>query len=298
MAFKISSAEEIPRLTSLTQGEELVGTGRRAILWHDGRPFGKYRKTVTRHVKFSVPELTPMMVALRPDPRGGERDVLIWVEGKTSPNESPYFKVVRGGYLCLDMTFLDGQAVNQRIATENWGFTVSLYTDRRDEEPLAYRAVTQIRADWLPRVDTGPDVDELGTDHDAKIEDGLRVHVHYQPAFQSAAPSISGGLALSIPAPPLAPAPPLTSTEPDVSISTWTLRDLDDVLAGVCVRPWPSMLNWLGRVTVDLDSEVRDFFDTREGEKVALDQKEMLETFRQLELVAKSVATEAGLRFT
>lgn len=59
--------------------EEAIPRNARALLWYAGRPFDKYKNCVVQQKCRFAPELEPLSVVFRVDPKDMEPNALVWV---------------------------------------------------------------------------------------------------------------------------------------------------------------------------------------------------------------------------
>lgn len=136
---------------------EPIGRTNRALLWYAGRPFDKYKNCLRlAKIKFA-PELEPLSIVFRVDPKDADPNALVWARKRTGQG---HFRMVREHFYHLNVTFANGGTVHQYVNQLGWRFTLFLLA-RRGQEITMTRLFTQFSTAWVNGNEPAPDGAEL-----------------------------------------------------------------------------------------------------------------------------------------
>lgn len=158
---------------------ESISRTRRALLWYAGRPFDKYKNAVVSQKCRFAPELEPLSMVFRVDPKDAEPNALVWVRKRHVPHrrrDRSYLKVARNHFYHLNITFANGATVHQYVHQLGWRFTLFLLTKKEKDgvdEITMTRLFTNFSTAWVNGNEPAPDAAELDMARHARDLDNL-----------------------------------------------------------------------------------------------------------------------------
>lgn len=147
--------------------EQQIGRHARALLWYAGRPFDKYKGCVVQQKCRFAPELEPLSVVFRVDPKDTEPNALLWIRKCRAPRrrrDLSYLKVARNHFYHLNVTFANGEIVHRFVHQLGWRFTLFLLTKKQKhgaDEITLTRQFTNFSTAWVNGNEPAPDGTEL-----------------------------------------------------------------------------------------------------------------------------------------
>lgn len=151
--------------TNVRHNEETISKNQRALLWHDGKPFPKYKNclVISKCRQPINDDLKTVSVVLRSHGEESDPNALTWVKKKGNSNRKDlsYLKVIAGHHYYLNLTFAAGSSIAQMVGDHAWRPIVYLYTKRQKkgiDEIQSSRLFTNFTTNWAVGIE--PHVDE------------------------------------------------------------------------------------------------------------------------------------------
>lgn len=159
--------------------EHGIDRRQRALLWWAGRPFDKYKGCVVHQKCRYAPEVEPLSVVFRLDPKDSTPGALSWVRrarttGPRRRRDLSYVKVLRNHFYHLNVTFANGDIVHRYVHQLGWRFTLFLLAKKQKhgaDEITMTRLFTSFSTAWVIGNEPTPDAGEMEMAAAARVID-------------------------------------------------------------------------------------------------------------------------------